>query len=106
MRRATTKALRHRISKKMIVRLGDFSPWWVVCKQCRDQALLVPEVGKLLAQCSCTMCGAIYAIALNENYRRRMLDLPLWLRSDFRGEVFWAVNGDHLLFLEGIIGAV
>ena len=67
--------------------------------------MLVPEVGKLVGQSSCTTCGAIYSTVLNQEYRRRMLELPLWFRSDFRGEVFWAVNGDHLLFLEGLIAA-
>jgi hypothetical protein len=30
-------------------------------------------------------------------------DLPLWLKADFRGNVFWALNGDHLDFLERAI---
>jgi hypothetical protein len=34
-----------------------------------------------------------------------MVSLPLWLKADFRGNIFWAVNGDHLLFLEYLIGA-
>jgi len=31
--------------------------------------------------------------------------LPLWLREDFRGEVFWALNGEHLAHLERVIRA-
>src|SRR5256885_3187438 len=105
MKRTPKETLQHRISKKTIVRLGDFAPWWVGCKQCQERALLVAEAGKLMARCSCTACGALYSIELSQDYPRRMLELPLWFRSDFRGEVFWAVNGDHLLFLEEIIGA-
>src|SRR5229473_3127273 len=105
MKPTTRASSPQRISKRTIVRLENFSPLWVVCKQCQDRALLVPETGRLLAQCSCTKCGAIYSIALIDNYRRRMVQLPLWLKNDFRGELFWAVNGDHLLFLEGIIAA-
>lgn len=34
---------------------------------------------------------------------RQYSDLPLWLKTDFRGKVFWAFNGEHLDFLERVI---
>jgi hypothetical protein len=95
----------HRISKKHIARLGDFTPWWAVCKKCNKQAKLTPDYARMNAKCRCANCGAIYSIALDSDHDRRMVELPLWLKSDFRGDVFWAVNGDHLLFLEHVIGA-
>ncbi len=32
-------------------------------------------------------------------------DAPLWLSAPFRNNVFWAYNGDHLLYLEAYISA-
>jgi hypothetical protein len=31
--------------------------------------------------------------------------LPLWIQTDFRGEVLWAYNWEHLAFIEDAIAA-
>jgi len=105
MKTIKAKIGQKRISKGMIVRLSDFTPWWIVCKECRECATLVPRSESHSANCKCANCGAIYSITLGSDWDRRMKDLPLWLRGNFRDEVFWSVNGDHLLFLEELIGA-
>jgi hypothetical protein len=56
-------------------------------------------------ECTCLACGAIYNLSLGQNYATRYLNLPLWLKANFRGHTFWAVNGDHLDHLERVIHA-
>lgn len=47
----------------------------------------------------------LYSIPLSADYDRLYLDLPLWFRADFREEIFWALNGEHLAHLERVIRA-
>lgn len=98
--RASDKPIPQRLATNEIVRLGGFSPWWVRCPECDKLATLDPGYGKRVSECKCISCGAIYRIQINPNYVRQILGLPLWFKETFRREVFWAVNGDHLLYLE------
>jgi hypothetical protein len=45
----------------------------------------------------------VYSIQFNPEYDRRLSSLPLWLKADFRGNIFWALNGEHLELLERVI---
>ena len=89
----------------MIRRIHDFEPLWVKCKECESLATASANWGKRTGQCQCHSCGAIYQIPIAKEYARQMVDLPLWLKADFRGKVLWAVNGEHLDYLEEIVGA-
>jgi hypothetical protein len=56
-------------------------------------------------ECRCISCGAVYHLSLGQKYAMRYLELPLWLKANFRGHTFWAVNGNHLNHLERVIQA-
>jgi len=47
----------------------------------------------------------LYKIPINRNYARQVVDLPLWLKASFRENVLWAVKGEHLDYLEQVVGA-
>jgi len=94
-----------RLAAGDVVRVQVFAPWWVKCSRCSDLAYMTPEWPESNAECKCGNCGAVYSIPLSPDYRRLYIDLPLWLRADFRGEVFWALNGEHLAHLERVIRA-
>jgi hypothetical protein len=40
-----------------------------------------------------------------KDYSRSFVEIPFWLNANFRGEVLWAVNGEHLYDLEEVIAA-
>jgi hypothetical protein len=66
---------------------------------------MTPRWPESKGECKCGNCGAVYFVLLSADYRRLYIELPLWLRADFRGEVFWALNGEHLAHLERVIQA-
>jgi hypothetical protein len=66
---------------------------------------MTPTLAESKADCKCGACGAIYSISLSEDYSTLYTKLPLWLRADFRGKVFWALNSEHLDYLEKVIRA-
>lgn len=77
----------------------------VNCKECSSIATANADWSKRTGQCKCDSCGAVYQIPIAQDYARQFVDLPLWLKADFRGNVFWAVNGEHLDFLEEVVAA-
>jgi len=90
----------------------QYSPIWVRCSKCSDLAHMTPDWAKSNGECTCVACGAIYTFSISrpegfessrKEWLRRHSDLPLWLKADFRGNVFWAFNGEHLDFLERVI---
>lgn len=61
--------------------------------------------GTIECRCKCESCGALYQIPIAQEDDRQSVDLPLWCEADFRGKVLWAVNGEHLDFLEETVAA-
>jgi len=93
-----------RLTYKDVLTVGSFTPWWVRCAKCRHLAYMTPKEA-LKCECKCLSCGALYQRTLSSNYEKRYAELPLWLRANFRGHVFWALNEEHLCLLERVIGA-
>jgi hypothetical protein len=94
-----------RLSTDSFRSIGAFAPWWVKCRDCSSLAVMKPNWDKRICGCKCKHCGALYQIPISPNYVRQIVDLPLWLKANFRRKVFWAVNGEHLDYLEQVIGA-
>ena len=94
-----------RLAASDVVRVDAFTPWWVKCSRCSAVAHMTPRWSERKGECKCVHCGAVYSVPLSADYRRLYLELPLWFRADFRDEVFWALNGEHLDHSERVIGA-
>jgi hypothetical protein len=94
-----------RLTLKDVVRVDGFEPLWICCSRCSKLAHMTPRWPERTGECKCISCGAIYNLSVGEKYETRYLELPLWLKANFRSHVFWAVNGDHLNHLERVIGA-
>lgn len=81
----------------------------VRCVQCRNRALVksdeYDEQQKIFVTASaCAHCGEIWTIRKKRN-RDAYLELPLWLQTGCCGEVLWALNEEHLRYLEMYLGA-
>jgi len=94
-----------RLPTGSIRRINDFVPLWVRCRECDSLATANADWSNRICQCRFESCGAIYKIPVAKEYRRQFVELPLWLRANFRGKMFWAVNGEHLDFLEQVVAA-
>ena len=96
-----------RMPQPRFASIDSFVPWWVKCDKCSRVAMLWPECQKKSAgKVRCDRCGTVRTLPGNEGgahfvHRR----FPLVLRSDFCNHVFWALNPDHLQFLEVSIAA-
>ena len=95
----------NRLVRKDVIRVDSFEPVWVACSRCSELAYMTPNWSEGQGGCKCIRCGAIYNVSLGQKYATRYLELPLWLKANFRGHIFWAVNGDHLNHLERVIQA-
>jgi hypothetical protein len=89
-----------------IEKLRDFlDEIWVVCPRCRQRAIVRKLSG---AQLTCADCGYIESLAsviqmpFGETVDPYFLK-PIWLRIDCCGEVLWAYNPRHLLFLREFV---
>jgi hypothetical protein len=78
------------------------------CKRCRRCAVVKSDEYNeqermFVTQSSCSHCGEIWSI------RKRLRDsydeLPLWLQTRCCGKVLWALNEEHLRYLEMYLGA-
>jgi hypothetical protein len=107
-----SSAVRLRLSLEDVSRVDRYSPVWVRCSRCSHLAHVTPSWGEAKGECKCVACGAVYTVPFfvpqgvehtRKEFQRRYSDLPLWLKADFRGGVFWALNGEHLDFLERVI---
>ena len=105
-------AVRLGLALEDVPRADWYSPVWVRCSRCSHLAYMTPSWGDAKGECKCIACSAVYSVPFfvpqnvdssRKEFRRRYSDLPLWLKADFRGNVFWALNGDHLDFLERVI---
>lgn len=92
-----------RLTRQDIATVNDFQPWWIRCLKCSRLAYMTPNWGKMEGACKCGACGKVYSLQFSPEYERRFSSLPLWLKSDFRGNVFWALNSEHLQLLERVI---
>src|SRR5882672_7376884 len=79
--------------------VGAFTPWWVECRECAGLATMQRDWDHRTCGCKCKNCGAIYQITMAKDYSRSFVEIPFWLKANFRGEVLWPVNGEHLYYL-------
>ncbi|MFD9127636.1 hypothetical protein [Kitasatospora sp. NPDC059571] len=68
-----------------------------------------PDTVRALAlRCPCGTLGSHPVAVYPSWWRNQGTDpvsgLPLWLRADLRGQVVWALDAEHLAYLEGILG--
>lgn len=92
-----------RLTHHDVVKVDEFRPWWIRCSKCSRLAYLTPRWEKMKGECKCGVCGGMYSLPFSPEYERRFSSLPLWLKADFRGNVFWALNGEHLQLLDRVI---
>ena len=57
-----------------------------------------------VTESACSHCGDIWTIR-TKRLRGSYLELPLWRQTRCSGEVLWALNEDHLAYLEMYLGA-
>lgn len=98
-------------------RLNDFEQEvWVVCPQCRQQAVARIHNNDKEARLNCVHCGYSKAASKLVQYADRKyaeleqaahlyFDAELWLSYPFKGEVFWAYNPSHLTYIEQYVAA-
>lgn len=92
-----------RLTRQDLATVNDFQRWWVRCSKCSRLAYMTPNWDKMEGECKCGECGGVYSVQFSHEYERRFSSLPLWLKADFRGNVFWALNREHLQLLERVI---
>ena len=92
-----------RLKPSDMVTINEFKPWWIRCSKCSQLAYVMPMWREMKGECKCPSCGGVYKISFDREYDRRFPSLPLWLKADFRGNVFWALNAEHLQLLERVI---
>jgi len=92
-----------RLQSSDMVTIDEFKPWWIRCLKCAQLAYMMPMWREMNGECKCPSCGGVYKLLFDREYGRRFPSLPLWLKADFRGNVFWALNVEHLQLLERVI---
>lgn len=92
-----------RLAREDVVKIVEFKPWWIRCLKCSRLACMMPRWRESKGDCKCGSCGGVYKIPFDTEYDRIFPNLPLWLKADFRGKVFWALNAEHLELLERVI---
>lgn len=98
-------------------RLSDFEQEvWVVCPQCRQQAVAHIHNNDKEARLNCVHCGYSKSASKLVQYADRKyaelkqaahlyFNAELWLSYAFKGEVFWAYNPSHLTYIEQYVAA-
>lgn len=81
----------------------------VRCKRCRKCAVVKSDEYDeqeriFVTESSCSYCGEIWSIR-KKRLRDSYHELPLWLQTRCCGEVLWALNEEHLRYLEMYLGA-
>jgi len=95
--------------------VGKFDPslWYfehrmlVRCEKCRKRAIAKTkaydeEKQLWIVGCVCSYCAHVWAV---RSKRPNLADLPLWLQAPCCGEKLWALNEEHLAYLEMHLGA-
>jgi len=93
--------------------LSDFhKDVWVVCPSCAEKAIATVNFELKSARLFCLNCGLNKetSILLKENVTLQMaahqyFGAKLWLSLPFKNEIFWALNDQHLDYLQNYIGA-
>ncbi|WP_045748448.1 hypothetical protein [Actinoplanes rectilineatus] len=117
----STVSTRFRDPMVRLRRFGD--DILVCCPACSGRASIRPapsadnpRAAGLHRRLTCSGCGHVAHWSAPQHGNGRSLPhlsgpedpyfgLPLWLRTDFRGHVFWAYNADHLTLLEQYLTA-
>jgi hypothetical protein len=95
-----------RLNSEVGIGVESFVPWWLKCEKCSRIAKMWAHWSKEAGECKCHSCGALYTIDIpTDRFARTVKSLPLWFKSGFRNQVFWAVNDEHLAYLEKVISA-
>ncbi len=92
-----------RLKPSDMVTIDEFKPWWIRCSKCSQLAYMMPMQPETEGECKCPSCGGVYKISFDREYDRKFPSLPMWLKADFRGNVFWALNAEHLELLDRVI---
>ncbi len=93
--------------------LTDFyKETWVICPSCEKKALVKVDFDSNTARLFCVECGynkeTTTAIVPNGTIKmaaHRYFNAELWLQASFKTDIFWALNGAHLNYLESYISA-
>lgn len=87
-----------------LARVDQFRPWWVRCNSCSHLALMSPDWESRVGTSRCGDCGTVSKTKFPQIEGVVIIEkLPLWLKGRFRSHVLWALNGDHLEYLEHVL---
>ena len=87
-KRNTLAKTDNRLTLNDIARVDKFEPMWICCSRCSELAHMTPRWPERRGECKCISCGAIYNLSLGQEYATRYLELPLWLKGNFRSHTF------------------
>lgn len=86
---------------------------FVKCTSCNKKAICEVNFETQLAKFFCTTCGynKEVTIQLSNNFAIQMaanqyFKAELWLKQNFKQEIFWAYNYEHLNYLESYISSL
>jgi len=94
--------------------LSDFyKEVWVICPSCNKKAIATVDFDTKKARLFCINCGfnketTTNMMGKNANCIKAAhlyFDVQLWLVFPFKEDFFWALNMEHLLYLEKYIAA-
>lgn len=107
----------------MVIRFADqnkglsdfYSEVWVVCPSCQKKAITKVDFEQKKAILFCESCGAnkqsstetvVFGVKGNwQMAAHSYFNTALWLQQSFKNDVFFALNGEHLSYLEQYIAA-
>ncbi len=85
---------------------------WVLCPSCEKKAIAKVDFENQTARLFCVQCGynketstALVPNGTMKMAAHRYFNAELWLKASFKTDVFWALNGTHLEYLERYISA-
>jgi hypothetical protein len=96
-------------------KLSDFgTEVWAECPACAQKAIATRNDEKREARILCTSCGynKVISTAIEGTKDGKYIvnahayfGVQLWLKAPYKNEIFFALNGEHLAYLESYIGA-
>lgn len=89
---------------------GDFLVECPNCRQCAVVKTRRPTANELFRLLTCTSCGSAKRYHTNQAYPaqtelERCFETPFWMSANCAGHKIWAVNQQHLEYLEKYIEA-